>query len=56
MDGHLTLSPRVMGLNFEELKQGWWTLNWIVNLKSRDSRELDPRIWSKEFRILEIGT
>jgi hypothetical protein len=47
MAGHLTLGPRVMGLNFEKLKQGWWTLNWIVNLKSRDSRELDPRIWSK---------
>ncbi len=56
MAGHLTLGPRVMGLNFEELKQGWWTLNWTVNLKSRDSRELDPRIWSKEFRILDIGT
>jgi hypothetical protein len=30
--------------------------HWIVNLKSRDARELNPRIWSKEFRILDIGT
>lgn len=56
MAGHLILGPRVMGLNFEELKQGWWTINWTVNLKNRDSRELNLRIWSKESRILDIGT
>jgi hypothetical protein len=27
MAGHYTLGLRVTGLNFEELKQGWWTLD-----------------------------
>jgi hypothetical protein len=39
MARHWTLSLKVMGLNFEELRQGWWTLDYkLEELRLKKTR------------------
>ncbi len=44
MARHWTPGPRVTSLNFEELRQGWWTLDYKLEesrLKRTRSKDLE---------------